>query len=522
MSLLTSLLGVYLPHNILILLSAAALFSVIFFTRQIITFARKPKYPVINTTQKDYRDTIEEAVAKYPETPFYISTQDPILVLPRSAVDDIKKLPDSICSFKKIITKEFHNKILGIREINDNIISVVKSDLTRSIPYAIDQVQDELKFGFDKEFGPCEDWKSFQIYQNIARIVSIISGRVFVGRPLSRDDEWVDLNVRYTAQLATVRDALKKWPSWARKIVATHLKEVKDLKNIRNRTRKFITPLINAHLAKDGNEKLYSDFGDEEGNTISWILSRKRPDEIFTPEQISDDVLMLSFASIHTTSNTVLQAIFDLASYREYIPILIEELQEVIKDDGCPITGEGRLHLAKSSLARLSKLDSFLKESQRMNNLSLLSHAREAVVDFKLSDGSLIPKNTRIAIPSWAIHNDSASLFSPGRTKPLSDFDGLRFHNLRDLPGNENRHFFVTTSPESLSFGHGNHACPGRFFASSEIKVLLLEFLRNWDFRFPGDEKLQGGAWRRPENRYKEVECLPDVFAHIELRRKRV
>jgi len=46
------------------------------------------------------------------------------------------------------------------------------------------------------------------------------------------------------------------------------------------------------------------------------------------------------------------------------------------------------------------------------------------------------------------------------------------------MAGKENKHLFVTSSPESLTWGYRNHSCPGRFFADSELKVILIELLR--------------------------------------------
>lgn len=65
------------------------------------------------------------------------------------------------------------------------------------------------------------------------------------------------------------------------------------------------------------------------------------------------------------------------------------------------------------------------------------------------------------------------------------EFDGHRFYNLRMQPGNESKYQFVTTSNDHISFGHGKHACPGRFFASNEIKILLVHLLTKYDFKFP-------------------------------------
>jgi cytochrome P450 len=68
--------------------------------------------------------------------------------------------------------------------------------------------------------------------------------------------------------------------------------------------------------------------------------------------------------------------------------------------------------------------------------------------------------------------------------KEPSKFDGKRFLDLRSQPGNESRYQFVTTSPDSLGFGHGIHGCPGRFFAANEIKLMIVHLLMKFDWKF--------------------------------------
>lgn len=51
-------------------------------------------------------------------------------------------------------------------------------------------------------------------------------------------------------------------------------------------------------------------------------------------------------------------------------------------------------------------------------------------------------------------------------------------------------HQFATTERTQLNFGHGKAACPGRFFASLEIKIILVRFIMNYDFKLvPGGKR---------------------------------
>lgn len=67
-------------------------------------------------------------------------------------------------------------------------------------------------------------------------------------------------------------------------------------------------------------------------------------------------------------------------------------------------------------------------------------------------------------------------------------WDGYRFYKMRQVSGNETGCQLVTTSPEHLGFGHGIHACPGRFVASNELKIILSHLLMNYDFECATDE----------------------------------
>lgn len=44
-----------------------------------------------------------------------------------------------------------------------------------------------------------------------------------------------------------------------------------------------------------------------------------------------------------------------------------------------------------------------------------------------------------------------------------------------------------STADDIISPGHGRHACPGRFFASAEIKIILIGLLQNYDIKLCDD-----------------------------------
>ncbi|KUJ19332.1 cytochrome P450 [Mollisia scopiformis] len=513
-----------LALNSPLLFSGATLFILISVIHFLLARPKKLNLPIVGggyCKKEDHRHALVEGTLKYPDSPFLINTDAPLVILPISVINEVRNLPEDKASFMKDMQQRFASKHTQIGSEGWEVIQVLKVDLTRHIASTLDDLQEEIQYGFDKEFGPCEDWTPIPAYHKLTRIIALLSGRVFVGRPLSRDEEWIQATVMSTMFGIAARDAINSYPRYLRDIVAPFLPELKRLKQFRKRGAQLLKPILDAQLAKEGNEKLRRDDSeDEQGTIISWMLKYMKEDERCDPMILGRNQIALSMAAIHTSSMATTSAIYDLAAHPEYIQPLRDEIHQVIDEDGQDIDGDGHMTLKKSSMPKLWKLDSFLKESQRFTPPQLPANVRVTTSSLTLSTGHTLPTGTRFAFSAWAIHNSPTNAIftpTPDHTPlPPSTFDGFRFYKLRRIPGNENKHLYVTTSPDSLNFGHGNHACPGRFFASNEIKVILIELLRSWEFRYMG-----GGEVKKPENTWGDMVCYPDLKTVMEFRRRK-
>lgn len=96
----------------------------------------------------------------------------------------------------------------------------------------------------------------------------------------------------------------------------------------------------------------------------------------------------------------------------------------------------------------------------------------------ELCDGTVIPKGALTMVGLEKM--EDADLFADP-----TGYHPRRFLGMRQQPGQENKWQFVTTSPEHMAFGHGKHACPGRFFAANEAKVILVYLLAKFDWQWP-------------------------------------
>jgi len=85
---------------------------------------------------------------------------------------------------------------------------------------------------------------------------------------------------------------------------------------------------------------------------------------------------------------------------------------------------------------------------------------------------------------------------------------------MRKREGDQAKHQLVSLDSSYFAFGHGRHACPGRFFVAYELKMMLAHVLLNYDV------KMANGNGR-PANWWVGYNCLPDLSAEV-LFRKRI
>lgn len=108
-----------------------------------------------------------------------------------------------------------------------------------------------------------------------------------------------------------------------------------------------------------------------------------------------------------------------------------------------------------------------------------VSFNRIALSPLTLSSGIEIPAGTHFSVASRNI------LFDPEVTPDPDTFDGLRYYKLRKNATDTHKYDFASVDGTNMNFGAGRYACPGRFFASMELKLLLAQLILNFDFRFP-------------------------------------
>ncbi|KAF8575897.1 cytochrome P450 [Ramaria rubella] len=373
-----------------------------------------------------------------------------VILTGEKAIDELRKASDDVLSFseatKDIVAGDY---TLGPNtQFNPYHVGIVRGQLTRNLDKLFPDILDEIVQAFEDKIPVIDDWTPVEGFDTTMNIICRVSNRMFVGAPKctceGRDAEFVKLNVKFTIYVLMGASIINLFPSFLKPVAGRLFTKVPSAIKI---GLKHLLPIINAR------QRMIDEYGFDypnkpvnrliesqicilmisfllQNDVLSWLMD-EACDEERTPRNLTLRVLLLNFASIHTSTMTFTHALYDLASRPEHISSIREEIESVISEEGW----------SKTSLT----------QSLRLHGISGVSMSRKALKDFTFSDGTHIPKGGTVSAIATARQRDN-EVYKNG-----AEFDPFRFSNVEDncdLGTNQ----MTATSLDYLPFGHGRHA----------------------------------------------------------------
>ncbi|KAH6720215.1 cytochrome P450 [Leptodontidium sp. MPI-SDFR-AT-0119] len=432
---------------------------------------------------------LADAVAQGKGRPFRLNVQSRArLIIPPKYIEEIKN--EKNLDFHAAVGKEFFAGYPGFdafsTSVNQTIFQdAVRTQLTQALALTVEPLAKEAPNTLQLVYGSDAEWKETVLTPSLLKCVGRLTALIFLGEKFMNDAEWQRISIMYTVDAFIAAQVLNAFPAVVRPIIHWFLPQCRKIREEVKLARALITPEVNRRrkeLAENAGKPRRKVL-----DSVDWFTAAAKGQDF----DYANGELSLAMASIHTTTNTLGFAICDLLENPEYIPLLREEIKRVIEEDG---------KWEKSTLFKMKLMDSVLKESMRLHPQSLVNMPRQAKADVHLPDGVTIPKDAFMMV-------GPVLMTDPSIYPNVDKFDGHRFLKMRDAPGAENKHQFVTTTPECTMFGYGSHSCPGRFFASNELKLLLAHMLLYYDWKLPdGQTKVHhtiNGISRSPNSRQK-------------------
>ncbi|OAG39648.1 hypothetical protein AYO21_06116 [Fonsecaea monophora] len=485
----------------------------------------------------NYRDTIHQAYEQYSKNNkscILAKFGGDEILLPVSSITWLINQPDGILNVdephKDVLQTEytFVHPVVVDQPLHHETI---RNELTRQLGALTIDIVDEIGAAFDEIWGTdTTEWKEVCPFETLMLITARTSNRVFVGLPLCRNKALLEHGIGFANAVPVASTLLKLLPAFLRPFAAILIARPN-----RRHTRSFarlVRPEIERRqrLLEGQTGDIEKKLGDPEPNDfLQWSIRRAReslhPGER-DPDIIAERLLAVNFAAIHTTTFSITNAVFDLVASdpsKRYLEHIREEASSIIAADNG--------HWTKAGIAKMYKTDSALRESSRLGSFLGAGMMRQVVVPGGITapDGTFCPYGSRVAVPTNGVHNDSklypdAATYNPFRFSVERDLSAVE---PSETPKDKNNPTtttteeyirkanlsFVSTSPIYHPFGHGRHACPGRFLAANELKLLLAYMVQNYDFD-PLPE--------RPASKWIGTSLVPPMTATIKVRRRKV
>ncbi|KAI1372115.1 cytochrome P450 [Hypoxylon crocopeplum] len=474
----------------------------------------------------DLRTLLDEGYTKYSKhnkiyvLPYYIN--GPQVILPNSHIRWLIEQPDSVLSQERV-NRQFLEADYTFLHANlvDGPVhpDIIRDQLNKKISTFADGIVEEVNLCLEEEWGmETEEWHEVKVYDTMLMLIARLSIRVFMGLPLCRNRDFLKVCSEFIRKVAITAAAISLFPNFLKPLVGPLFTLYDNIQY--RRCSRFIMPIINERLERlrklDLQEKEYSPSPND---YVQWAIDHAVAKPIINPMELDPGVIacrfaVLSFAAIQSSVITLTNTLFDLAASPECAASLASMRDEVSRETIsapaglCP-PNQSRGAWSKANLARMTHVDSALRESLRLNGfiergIMKMVVAPEGVT---LPDGSHIPCGTKVGVSGYSIHHDED--IYPN----ANSYDAFRF--ARQEPNSEQTppRALVNTSEKFMGFSHGSHSCPGRFFAANQLKIALAHIALLYEIE-PIPE--------RPTNQWFFGHIGPPMSQTLRVRRRKI
>uniref|UniRef100_A0A3Q4BB44 Uncharacterized protein n=1 Tax=Mola mola TaxID=94237 RepID=A0A3Q4BB44_MOLML len=227
-----------------------------------------------------------------------------------------------------------------------------------------------------------------------------------------------------------------------------------------------------------------------------WDVQQAQEEAGMKESMINRHMFVLLWASQGNTGPSSFWLLLFLMKHPEALKAVKEEIDKVVKESGQEVQQGGPLlNLTREMLMKTPILDSAVEETLRLTVAPLLTRAVLQDMTIKMADGRqyFIRQGDRVAVfPYSAVHIDPEihpdphsfkydRFLNPDRTKKTDFYKA----------GNKVKYY-------TMPWGAGVSMCPGRFFATNELKQFVFLMLVYFEFELKNpDENIPGIDFRR-------------------------
>lgn len=270
--------------------------------------------------------------------------------------------------------------------------NVVRKQLTRRLPLLTADVHEELALGIQDNWKPRADkWTTVKAYDSCMKIVSRAANRVFCGKELCRNPEFLENTRLYAVETFATGFKLKLVPQWLHPIAGPLV--ARPVKRCLAVCQRICAPVIDKRLRNMLDPELAKNF-EAPNDTLQWLLedlvelAKTNPKELDISLNVRR-LMTLNMVAIHTTSITITDTLLDMYSHPEaerYVAGLREECERVLTES------DGKW--SKDAVNKLVRVDSVIRETMRFSSMSDFGMRRMVSFDIPFTMTSFLTDAT--------------------------------------------------------------------------------------------------------------------------------
>ncbi|KAG0164864.1 hypothetical protein DFQ28_009584 [Apophysomyces sp. BC1034] len=340
-------------------------------------------------------------------------------------------------------------------EIGFDVNPAVAKDVVSSakIPDYTERIITGLDRGFANLFPPTDSIVIQNPNDFFQKFIAYMSVPSLVGCEVEANPHVLASFANFTGDVTNNVPILMLVPKVFHPFILPYLQSTKHHHQV---MRDHIVPIIRRRRAKMADAAAHGEPHGLQLNFLQGLMEYVKPDgSHYSDDDVAQSILLVAFASVHTTSMNMAFALYWLLARPDLYKELEIEIKEVLGDE--PVTHQ--------RLEKMAFLNAFIREALRYG-VDKLAHGRKVLQDFTFANGYQVPKGRTVQTT-----NRLLNLGLNTEQDTLQGMDPTRSLNRGS----------TTPARDFVTFGLGKHLCPGRFFAVHEIKLSLVSLLRQYN-----------------------------------------
>ncbi|MCJ1454854.1 hypothetical protein MMC28_005207 [Mycoblastus sanguinarius] len=247
-----------------------------------------------------------------------------------------------------------------------------------------------------------EGWSSVQLAPLMRQCATGLLGVYMFGNTLSDETEFSWALSQYYDDTIACMGTLSAVPSFLRRFTYNLItKRGRSLDVLLSRLLKSVAPNQGAWREEDSLKSI---------TLLHNMMEASEDSSYWTPIAVAQAIIGIWFAASHQPWINLHFVFLELCARPEYIELIRSEIEGI--DD----------HVDHETICQLPVLDSFIKESVRLNPLDKMAIRRKALQPYVFqSTGDHVPVGQIACMPAWEFMHDKSQYPDP------ETFDGHRF-----------------------------------------------------------------------------------------------